>query len=100
MIRRIVEELRAGKDRRVIAGAFHRTLAEAVAGVCVMIRERERLEKVTLSGGVFQNAPLLELTLDALARRGFQAYFQTQVPPNDGGICLGQAAVALAQCRT
>jgi len=99
MIRRIVEELRAGRDRRLIAGAFHRTLAEAVAQTCALIRERETLNKVTLSGGVFQNALLLELTLDALAREGFQAYFQTQVPPNDGGMCLGQAAVALAQCR-
>jgi len=99
MIRQIVEELRAGRDRRAIAGAFHRTLAEAVAQACVMIREREKLNKVTLSGGVFQNALLLELTLDALAREGFQVYFQTQVPPNDGGLCLGQAAVALAQCR-
>jgi hydrogenase maturation protein HypF len=94
-----VEELRVGRDRRAIAGAFHRTLAEAVAQACVMIREREKLNKVTLSGGVFQNALLLELTLDALAREGFQVYFQTQAPPNDGGLCLGQAAVALAQCR-
>ncbi len=99
MIRHIAEDLRAGRDRRLIAGAFHRTLAEAVARSCVMIREREKLEKVTLSGGVFQNSLLLELTLDALAREGFQAYFQTQVPPNDGGMCLGQAAVALAQCQ-
>lgn len=97
MIRQVVEDLRAGRDKRIIAGRFHRTMAEAVAAACAATREREKLNIVALSGGVFQNSLLLEMTLDALARHGFHAHIHTQVPPNDGGLCLGQAAVALAR---
>ncbi len=71
--------------------------------MCVRIRDRERLERssplerVALSGGVFQNDLLLALTTNDLLRRGFQVYSHHLVPPNDAGIALGQAAVALAK---
>ena len=58
-----------------------------------------RLERVALSGGVFQNDLLLALTTNGLRRRGFQVYSHHLVPPNDGGIVLGQAAVALKRMK-
>jgi len=54
---------------------------------------------VALSGGVFQNDLLLALTTNGLRRRGFQVYSHRLVPPNDGGIALGQAAVALKKMQ-
>lgn len=96
-IRAMVADLRANVDRGRIAGGFHQTIAEAVGEMCVRIREGERLERVALSGGVFQNDLLLALTTNGLLRRGFQVYSHQLVPPNDGGIALGQAAVALAR---
>ncbi|MCG2659027.1 MAG: carbamoyltransferase HypF, partial [Kiritimatiellae bacterium] len=102
-IRAIVADRRANVDRGHIAGGFHQTIAEAVGEMCIRIRDRERLEpasrleRVALSGGVFQNDLLLALTTNGLRRHGFQVYSHHLVPPNDGGIALGQAAVALAR---
>jgi len=102
-IREIVADRRANVDRGRIAGGFYQTVAEAVGEMCVRIRDRERLEaasrleRVALSGGVFQNDLLLALVTNDLRRRGFQVYSHHLVPPNDGGIALGQAAVALAR---
>lgn len=95
-IRAMVSDIRNGVDRRAIAGRFHNTIAEAIARTCSMIRERERLNDVALSGGVFQNEFLLKLSIKFLMRDGFSVYCHHLVPPNDGGISLGQAAVATA----
>jgi hydrogenase maturation protein HypF len=108
-IRAIVADRRANVDSGHIAGGFYQTVAEAVGEMCVRIRDRERLEsasrlepvsrleRVALSGGVFQNDILLALITNGLRRRGFQVYSHCLVPSNDGGIALGQAAVALAK---
>ncbi len=102
-IRAIVADRCADVNIGQIAGRFHQTVAEAVGEMCVRIRDRERLERssplerVALSGGVFQNDLLLALTTNDLLRRGFQVYSHHLVPPNDAGIALGQAAVALAK---
>jgi hydrogenase maturation protein HypF len=58
------------------------------------VRERTSLTSVALSGGVFQNMVLLERAIDALERRDFRVLVHRQVPPNDGGISLGQAVIA------
>jgi hydrogenase maturation protein HypF len=108
-IRAIVTDRRANVDIGRIAGGFHQTIAEAVGEMCIRIRDRERLEpasrlesasrleRVALSGGVFQNDLLLALITNGLRQRGFQVYSHHLVPPNDGGIALGQAVVALAR---
>ena len=81
----------------IISAKFHNTMAKMVAKVCNIIREQDRLNKVVLSGGVFQNLYLLKRTLCHLRRRDFEPYIHHQVPCNDGGIALGQAVIANAK---
>lgn len=82
-----------------IAGRFHFTIAAMLTAACNLARERYAIEKVALSGGVFQNRILLEEILMRLRAQGFQVYTNRRVPPNDGGLCLGQAAVAAARLQ-
>ena len=65
-----------------------------VRQVCLVLRARRGLEMVALSGGVFQNALLTTLVRERLERAGFTVLTHSLVPPNDGGIALGQAVVA------
>ncbi|NIN72675.1 MAG: carbamoyltransferase HypF [Gemmatimonadetes bacterium] len=89
-------ELRAGRPIPTIAAAFHNTLADLTRNVCVAVREKYGLKSVVLSGGCFQNALLTRRTLDGLSDDGFEVLTHRVVPPNDGGISLGQAVVAYA----
>ena len=94
MVASIAEKALDGTDPCVIARAFHDTLAAAVAEVCELIRAASGTERVVLSGGVFQNRLLSEGVHSSLSRRGFRVLSQRLVPPNDGGIALGQAVIA------
>ena len=97
MIRRIAEQYGAGVERGVIAGAFHRTLAEIMKAVCLRLRDQTRLNSVCLSGGTFQNATLLSYALPLLRGAGFEVFQHSRVPANDGGLSLGQAVIAARQ---
>jgi len=97
LIRAIVADIKRGVDRSVISAKFHNAVAAMVLDVCGIIREREGLNKVVLSGGVFQNVYLLRRSLHLLRRAGFEVYIHRLVPCNDGGISLGQALVANTQ---
>ena len=77
-----------------LAGAFHRGLAEALADICVLLREKTGLENVALSGGVWQNRLLRNLACTELRRRGFMVLTHRHISPNDEGISVGQALVA------
>jgi len=92
-----VEDLLSGSAPGVVAARFHNTLAQSVAQICSEIRDERGVAAVALSGGVFQNRLLTERTVGALSERGFSVLTHRQVPPNDGGISLGQAVVAAAQ---
>lgn len=94
MIRAIVSDLQQGVPAPVIAGRFHYTVARLLAMTCLRIREETGIQIVALSGGVFQNRLLLELLMSFLEAEAFHVYINRQVPPNDGGLSLGQAAVA------
>ena len=83
--------------RAGLALDFHVTLAAAVAEVMHSLQQQTGIKKAVLSGGVFQNRLLLEATVAALQGE-FTVLLNRQVPPNDGGIAFGQAAVALAHC--
>jgi hydrogenase maturation protein HypF len=94
VVRAIVDDLLSEVPAARIAARFHATLADILTQVCERIRARTDLTAVTLSGGVFQNAWLLAAAVRRLEAGGFEVYTHQQVPANDGGLALGQAAVA------
>jgi hydrogenase maturation protein HypF len=99
LMRAAAEDLLAGAAPAVIAARFHRGVAAAVVDVCAALRDRSGRDTVALSGGVFQNLLLLGQVVDGLEEAGFRVLTHARVPPNDGGISLGQAVVAGARDR-
>jgi hydrogenase maturation protein HypF len=95
-IRELVVARRNGAAPANLAARFHATLAQAIGAACVRVRSGEKLNRVCLSGGSFQNMRLLEETVSRLERAGFEVFWQSAIPPNDGGLSLGQAVVARA----
>ena len=77
-----------------LARLFHERLAEMTAQVCEELSVRTKIKTVALSGGVFQNSLLTSLTIEKLRRRGLKVLRHELIPPNDGGICIGQALLA------
>lgn len=94
LAREMAREALAGEKKETMAWKFHLTLSLAVRDLLVLARQRSGLDKVVLGGGVFQNRVLLLLCQYSLEEAGFQVYFSSRVPPNDGGLSLGQALVA------
>jgi hydrogenase maturation protein HypF len=94
LIRSVVAELAAGVAVPVIASRFHRAVARATVEGCARAAGDAETELVVLSGGVFQNRRLLEETVAGLAAAGLRALVPERLPPGDGGISYGQAAVA------
>ena len=95
MIRAIVSEFSAGTSAPTIAAKFHNTLVEMI----VRVAEECGEDKVVMSGGCFQNRLLTERAITRLRDAGFRPYWHQRVPPNDGGIALGQIA-AVARLRS
>lgn len=93
----IARERRDGVPIGIVAARFHNGLARATARACEQIAEARGLELVVLSGGVFQNRVLLESSVAELERRGLRPLVSEKLPPGDGGISYGQAAVAAAR---
>lgn len=101
IIRGIVHDLADGTRPSKISGKFHQTISRLIVETCEMIRSKEKLNRVVLSGGVFQNIFLLSLVTEGLKRTDFEVYTHHLVPTNDGGLSLGQAVVChmrLFQC--
>ena len=101
MIRGIVRDMMEGMSSSKISGKFHRSIARLILETCEAIRSKDRLNRVVLSGGVFQNMLLLSLVTEGLRSSGFDVYTHHLVPTNDGGISLGQAVIGhrrLFQC--
>ncbi|HME07574.1 MAG TPA: carbamoyltransferase HypF [Bryobacteraceae bacterium] len=93
-IQSVVQDALQGTPVPVISGRFHRTMGQVVVDACDRIRESEGLNRVCLSGGAFQNLRLLKYSADGLRGRGFEVFIHRRVPPNDGGLSLGQAVIA------
>jgi hydrogenase maturation protein HypF len=98
-VRALSAELSRGEPAGNIAARFHRTLALAIQAGCRLSRDRTRIETVALSGGCFQNRLLTESAKVLLEQDGFAVLVHRRVPPNDGGVALGQAAVAAWRSR-
>jgi hydrogenase maturation protein HypF len=96
LIRAVAADVLARCAVSVIAGRFQSTVVRIVCDVCQRLRSVWGLERVVLSGGVFMNAKLVAQSSQELASLGFDVYRQTLVPCNDGGISLGQLAIAAA----
>jgi hydrogenase maturation protein HypF len=99
-IRAIVDDLAAGVAAGEISARFHNTLSASLVETCCRIRNSSGLDRVCLSGGSFQNMVLLHQTVVQLRRHDFQVFLNFLVPANDGGISLGQAAIACERVRT
>lgn len=100
MLQRIIRERKEKVSIEVMAKKFHNTVVAALGELCQKLSLREKINRVVLSGGVFQNDLLLRLMIKKMRDQGLEVYYPVQAPPNDGGIALGQAAVALARYRT
>jgi hydrogenase maturation protein HypF len=100
IIREVVKDMHQGIDPSVISARFQRTLIRLFTELCQVIRKDTTLNRVVLSGGVFQNSLLLTGLISALEKQSFEVFTHTLVPTNDGGICLGQAMVANATYRS
>ena len=90
----VIADLEAGAAPGAVGARLHVTLAAIVLDLCRRVRAASGLTAVALSGGVFQNRLLADLCSDRLAADGFQVLGAGLVPVNDGGVSLGQAAVA------
>jgi hydrogenase maturation protein HypF len=88
-----VEDVQAEQER--LALTFHLDVAKAILVQCRLIRTERGIQNVCLSGGVFQNKILMEEALRLLRADGFTVYYNVHVPPNDGGIALGQNFVGM-----
>lgn len=94
LVRQIVEDLADGGDAEQVAARFHAAFARGWARACGIVRDQSGLSTVALSGGCMQNRVLTARMIDELEALGFQVLTQERVPPNDGGLSLGQAVVA------
>jgi hydrogenase maturation protein HypF len=95
-VRGILKDKRNGKFAGVIATKFHNMLAEAIVAVAQRVGEA----KVVLSGGCFQNRYLTERAIDRLRQKNFRPYWHQRIPPNDGGIALGQVTAVAWSHKT
>ena len=96
----VVSDLKIGADKRLIAQKFHNTIISVIFETVKSISIKEGIRKVVLSGGVFQNKYLLEGAEFLLKKNNFLVYSQSAVPTNDGGIALGQMAIAAKRRAT
>ena len=93
LITGILDDIQRGEEIPALSARFHNTLAALVLELAQRARQENSLNKVALSGGVWQNISLLTKSIHFLSREGFQVLTHHHVPPNDGGISLGQAVV-------
>ncbi|MEN6316662.1 MAG: carbamoyltransferase HypF [Clostridiaceae bacterium] len=95
----IISDIKNRVSKEIIAAKFHETVSEIVLAGCEEARTETGLDRVALSGGVFQNITLLDKSVRKLKKRNFRVYIHSRVPANDGGISLGQAVIAAARIR-
>jgi hydrogenase maturation protein HypF len=100
LFREICSDLKTGKPAGYISGKFHNSIITMLVETCIRLRDAWKLSRVALSGGCFQNTYLLSRSIEMLAGEGFEVFYHQKVPPNDGGIALGQALIANERLTT
>lgn len=95
LVKEVAERKLAGENSNQLALHFHRRLAGMIVSACEKAREEIGINTVALSGGVYQNKLLLDYSVTMLEERGFHVLRHHLLPPNDGGISLGQAVAAM-----
>jgi hydrogenase maturation protein HypF len=100
MFHALIKDIRAGVPLPSLAGRFHNTIANLLQRACCEIKTQKGIDEVVLSGGVWQNMTLLRTTILLLQKEGFTVYLHRKVPTNDGGVALGQAAIAFQKLFT
>jgi hydrogenase maturation protein HypF len=95
LVRAVIEDARRGAPVAAISARFHNALVDALVAVAAMVGQ----ERVALTGGCFQNRLLTERAAERLERAGHRVLLHRAVPPNDGGVSLGQVAVAAARIK-
>jgi hydrogenase maturation protein HypF len=93
----ILDDLRVGRERSIIAWRFHRGLIESLAELAIGLATEAGVDTLALSGGVFQNRTLFEGVSESLRKAGLKLLVHRQLPANDGGISLGQAVIGVAR---
>jgi hydrogenase maturation protein HypF len=96
VIRQIISDLKRGISKEDIAFKFHKGIAKITLKICSVLRKKNQLNSVAISGGVFQNKLLLETLVKILRQNKFKVYYNELLPTNDGAISLGQVAIANA----
>ena len=96
VVRDAVADLLVGVPAPIISAKFHLAVVDLIVTMASSIRADRRLNRVALSGGVFQNVFLVKAVRKALLETGFEVFTHSRVPANDGGISLGQAVIANA----
>ncbi len=94
LVTAVVGALQRGTPAEIVAARTHETIGRAAAAMAVVAATNADLGTVALTGGAFQNARLTEIVVDTLTRAGLEVLLHRHVPPNDGGISVGQAAIA------
>ena len=94
ILREIVEDIKKKIGTGIISFKFHITISEIINQICKILRDERNINKVCLSGGVFQNVFLLNETIKLLKKNKFEVFIHNRVPANDGGLSLGQAIIA------
>jgi hydrogenase maturation protein HypF len=94
MFKHIIQDVRSNQAVGLIGARFHRTVCAMAVEVSRDVRRKTKINEVALSGGVWQNQALLDLTRADLLRENFIVYTHQQTPANDGGLAIGQAAIA------
>ena len=96
----LLERRLLGEDPEKLAYFFHVFLAELAVAACIRVSRDKGIRTAALTGGCYQNRLLLTLTEDSLKEAGFRVLIHHLVPPNDGGIALGQAAAVMMRLQT
>ena len=94
LIRAVAADVLSNVSIAKISAKFNNAIADMILRLALIFRERNKLNRVALSGGCFQNVALLKASLRRLRENNFEVFTHRKVPPNDGGLALGQAVIA------